>query len=59
MVIDVDPRLEAALQKFERLAGPYSSARLRAEIARAVDQLDEVAIADLSALLGRVRVPAA
>ena len=50
---------ETALQKFERLAGPYSSARLRTEIASAVDQLDEMAIADLSALLSRVRVPAA
>src|SRR5229473_2141638 len=48
---------ETALKKFERLAAPYSSPRLRAEIVSAVDQLDELAIADLSALLGRVRAP--
>lgn len=49
---------ETAILKFERLAAPYTPTGLRADIASTVDQLDELTIAKLTVLLGRVRVPA-
>lgn len=49
---------DTAMRKFERLTAPFTDAPLRAEIAKAVDQLDELATANLTALLGRVGAPA-
>jgi 2-methylcitrate dehydratase len=39
--------------KFERLTAPYTDAPLRRDILTAVDELDSIAAADLTALLGR------
>ena len=45
---------ERVLEKFERLAGPYTDASLRREIAACVDNLENVPVRELTALLARV-----
>jgi 2-methylcitrate dehydratase len=44
--------------KFDKLAEPYADDKLREEIVDAVANLDQVQIADLMALLEKVKVPA-
>ncbi|MBX5458740.1 MAG: MmgE/PrpD family protein [Thermogemmatispora sp.] len=50
---------EQALEKFESLAAPYTDDELRRAIAETVQHLDEVPVRQLTALLARVRLPAA
>ena len=48
---------QTVVQKFERLATPYTDDSLRAQIADAVGKLETIQIADLTALLAKVRTP--
>jgi len=48
---------EAVVGKFEQLSAPYADLRVRSEIVEAVDGLEDRRIADLMALLGRIRPP--
>jgi 2-methylcitrate dehydratase len=47
----------AARQKFDRVAGPFTTAAERAALADAVATLDERPVAHLASLLGRIRAP--
>ena len=47
----------AAYQKFEKLAGPYTTGPLRRAIADAVADLESVSVAEVTKLLGNVRGP--
>jgi 2-methylcitrate dehydratase len=49
---------ETVHQKFDNLSSRYADASLRREIAEAVPRLEEIQVADLMRMLGRVRVPA-
>lgn len=48
---------EDALRKFEQLAMPYTTRELRDLIASAVGRLESIEVADLTHLLGQVRIP--
>ncbi|HEY8477559.1 MAG TPA: MmgE/PrpD family protein, partial [Chloroflexota bacterium] len=48
---------DAVRQKFERLSAPYVDASDREAIVRAVEHLESLAVADVTSLLARVRVP--
>jgi 2-methylcitrate dehydratase len=45
------------VEKFERLAEPYTTKQLRAQVVETVERLDAVPAAELTALLARVRIP--
>lgn len=48
---------EAVVGKFEQLAMPYATRELRDLIASAVERLESIEVADLTHLLGQVRIP--
>jgi 2-methylcitrate dehydratase len=48
---------EAARRKFDRLCAPYTTPSLRARIAATVADLERFQVADLTSLLGAVRLP--
>jgi 2-methylcitrate dehydratase len=48
-------RWERVVEKFERLAAPYTTPELRSEITSAVANLDGIGVRDLTRLLGCVR----
>ncbi len=48
---------ETVHQKFDNLSSRYADPSLRREIAEAVPRLEEIQVADLMRMLGRVRVP--
>ena len=48
---------DAAREKFERLAAPYTTASVREEIAATVADLDQIQVAQLTSLFASVRLP--
>jgi 2-methylcitrate dehydratase len=50
-------RWATVVDKFERLAGPYTTKELRTRIVETVERIDTEPIAKLTELLARIRIP--
>jgi 2-methylcitrate dehydratase len=48
---------DQVVEKFNRLTANFADDALRAEIISAVDGLEDIAVEDLTALLGRFSIP--